>query len=371
MIDLERIRTDLPSTVENAYLNAGTFGPLPRPAAAAMQAHLAEALELGRIGTRGYANWDGFTEAARDGFARAAGSPPGEIALMHSTTEGCNTVVAGLDFEPGDEVVTTSHEHPGLTEPLHELARRHGVVVRVVEPDRGSIAAALGPRTRLVAISHVLWTTGEVLPVADISDDAHAAGALVLVDGAQGGGAVPFRAADLRCDFYTYSGQKWLLGPSGTGALWVAPASLDRLATPWPWYLSRDRRSGPEVQDWPDARRLDAGTVTLTAMTGIAAAIAWHRDVGGDDGLRHAATLAASLRGLLEDARGIEVVACAAPSTLVAFRTPGREPAQVVADLEERGVLVRQVPSAGVVRASVGFWNDERDLDRLVSGVSA
>ena len=147
--------------------------------------------------------------------------------------------------------------------------------MREVAPTREAIAAAIGERTRLVALSHVLWTDGAVLPLPEISADAHAAGARVLVDGAQGGGAIPFRPPELGCDYYTYSGQKWLCGPSGTGALWIGPEALAELHTPWPWYLSRDRRSGPEPQEWTIARRLDAGTVTLTAFAGVAAALEW------------------------------------------------------------------------------------------------
>jgi L-cysteine/cystine lyase len=369
MIDLARLRGDLPSSTTHAYLNAGTFGPLPKAAADAMRSHLEEAYIWGRVGVRGYAAWDGLTVSARQAFAVVAGCEEDEIALTHSTTDGCNTVIWGLDWSPGDEVVTTTDEHPGLTAPLEELAARQGVVVREVAPTREAIAAAIGDRTRLVALSHVLWTDGAVLPLPEIGADAHAAGARVLVDGAQGGGAVPFRAADLGCDYYTYSGQKWLCGPSGTGALWISPDALGDLRTPWPWYLSRDRRSGPEPQEWTIARRLDGGTITLTALAGIAAAIEWRAALGFEPTYARAAALAGTLRGLLEDVESVEAVTPAAPSTIVAFRVPGREPADVVARAEEHGVLIRQIPSHGLVRASVGFWNDERDLERLVDAV--
>ena len=369
MIDLARLRGELPSATMHAYFNAGTFGPLPQPAVDAMREHLEEAYVWGRVGARGYAAWDGLTERARAAFAAAAGAPADEIALNHCTTDGCNTVVWGLDWAAGDEVVTTTHEHPGLIAPLEELAARQGVVIRMVEPTREAIAAALTSRTRLVAISHVLWTDGAVLPVADIGADAHAAGARVLLDGAQGGGAVSFAAADLGCDYYTYSGQKWLCGPSGTGALWVAPDALDELRTPWPWYLSRDRRSGPGAQEWTIARRLDAGTVTLTALAGVAAAIGWRSELGFDATCERAAGLAATLREQLAGIGSIVLETPSAPSTLVSFQTPGREPADVVARCEEQGVLLRQIPSHGLVRASVGFWNDERDLERLVAAI--
>ncbi len=369
MIDLARLRGELPSATMNSYFNAGTFGPMPKPAADAMRDHLEEAYVWGRVGARGYAAWDGLTVRMRDAFALAAGAPADQIALNHCTTDGCNTVIWGLDWKAGDEVITTTDEHPGLTAPLEELARRQGVVIREVAPTREAIAAALTDRTRLVAISHVLWTDGAILPVSGISADAHAAGARVLVDGAQGGGAVSFAAGDLGCDYYTYSGQKWLCGPSGTGALWIAPDALDALSTPWPWYLSRDRRTGPEVQDWTIARRLDAGTITLSAMAGVVAAIEWRNELGFDATCERAAGLAATVREQLAEVASVELDTPSAPSTLVSFRTPGREPAEVVARCEDHGVLLRQIPSHGLVRASVGFWNDERDLERLIAAV--
>ena len=369
MIDLATLRGDLPAATMHAYFNAGTFGPLPKAAADAMRQHLEEAYVWGRVGARGYAAWDGLTDRARTAFAEAAGAPSSEIALNHCTTDGCNTVIWGMDWSAGDEVVTTTHEHPGLTAPLEELAIRQGVVIRIVEPTREAIAAALTPSTRLVAVSHVLWTDGAILPIAGISADAHAAGARVLVDGAQGGGAVSFSARSLGCDYYTYSGQKWLCGPSGTGALWVAPEALGDLHTPWPWYLSRDRRSGPEVHEWTIARRLDSGTVTLTAFAGVIAALDWRRDLGFDATCERAAGLAATLRDQLGGVGSVVLETPAEPSSIVAFRTPGREPADVVARCEELGVLLRQIPTHGLVRASVGFWNDERDLEQLVDAV--
>ena len=216
----------------------------------------------------------------------------------------------------------------------------------------------------------MLWTTGAVLPLAEIAADAHAAGALLLADGAQSGGAIALDPARDGVDFYTLSGQKWLCGPSGTGALWVAPERLRGLATAWPWYLSRDRRPGEEVRDWTIARRLDAGTVTLTALAGLIAAVAWRAELGWESGFARAASLAAGARDLLSAVPSVVVDRPQAPSTIVAFATPGRDPGDVVAAAEEVGVLIRHIPGHGLVRASVGFWNDEGDLARLAAAVA-
>jgi L-cysteine/cystine lyase len=367
VIDLERVRTDMPATAASAYLNAGTFGPVPAPSAEAQLAEIRHGLESGRIGSSAYVAWRELTDRARAAFAVAAGATPDEIALTHSTTDGCNTAIWGLEWSAGDEVVTTTHEHPGITAPLEELVRRRGAVVRAVEPVRGAIEGAITERTRLVALSHVLWTTGAVLPLPEIAEAAHAAGALLLVDGAQSGGAIPIDPAGSGADFYTLSGQKWLLGPSGTGALWVRPASLGRLATPAPWYLSRNRMVSPP-EDWPSARRLDM-PCTLSALAGAAAAIEWRTEVGWEPAWARSAALAGVLRGRLRDVPGVSLEAVETPSTIVAFRVHGREPADVTAACEEAGVLIRHIPTHGLVRVSVGFWNNEEDLERLLAVV--
>ena len=141
-------------------------------------------------------------------------------------------------------MVTTTEEHPGLLGPLDELAQRYGVVVRAVPAH--DLLAAIGPATRMVAVSHVLWTTGLVLPLPEIAAAAHAVGATVLIDGAQSGGAIPLDMAATGADFYAASGQKWLLGPQGAGALWVHPRQHERLRPATPSYFTyADGHVGP------------------------------------------------------------------------------------------------------------------------------
>ncbi|HEU4405193.1 MAG TPA: aminotransferase class V-fold PLP-dependent enzyme [Polyangiaceae bacterium] len=359
--DVDEARADLPSARAYAFLNAGTFGPIPRAAAAAMRAHLDASFERGRtrpdVGMR-------LIDDARRAFARALRAPEGEVALMHCATDGVNAVLSGLDLSPGDEIVTSTHEHPGLTAPLDELARARGVVVREAAPRPEALAAAMGARTRLLAVSHVLWTTGEVLPIAELAAEARARGALVLVDGAQAAGAIDLDPAALGADFYAASGQKWLCGPSGTGALWVRPSALGRLRTPWPWYLSKSR--GPAgVADWPDARRLDATTLSMTSLAGLAAALDWHAGMAARGALAHSARLARALRERLAALPRVRIVPAEAPSTIVSFAVEGEPAAAVSQRLERAGVAVRSIPGLGYVRASVGFWNTEGDLDAL------
>ncbi len=370
--DLERVRSELPSARENVYLNAGTFGPLPRAAAEAMRAHADRSFERGRIGHAGLSEWLALMDRARAGFARTLSASPDEVALMHCTTDGCNTVLWGLPLESGDEIVTTTHEHPGLTAPLDELARTKGVIVHAVEPTLEAIAAATNARTKVVALSHVLWTNGDVLPIAEIAAAVRerSPDVLVLVDGAQSVGMIEVTPGALGVDAYTVSGQKWLCGPSGTGALWVRPAALAKLGTPWPWYLSKKR--GPAgVSEWTTARRLDTSTLGMTSLAGVVAALEWQQ-ASWDPA--HAAGLADRLRARLRETSGVRLIEARTPSQLVSFlierEGEGEGADAVVHRLEAEKILVRSIPDLGCVRASVGFWNDEGDVDRLVRAVA-
>ena len=206
-------RAQFPALRTIAYLNAGTFGPLAQPTITAVRSELDRDLETGRTGMPYFEHALSLRATVREALARLVGAETEQVALTTSTTEGCNIVVAGLGLGPEDEVITTTDEHPGLLLPLGASGAR----IVVTEPDPEAILAAVTPRTRLLALSHVLWTTGAELPVRELRE---AAGVPILVDGAQSVGALPVDAAGF--DFLTISGQKWLCGPDSTGGLVVA-----------------------------------------------------------------------------------------------------------------------------------------------------
>jgi L-cysteine/cystine lyase len=284
------------------------------------------------------------------------------IALTTSTTEGCNTVVAGLRLRPGEEVVTTDVEHPGLLGALR--AWRLDVRVARVGAAPASEAlsvleAAITPRTRLVAVSHVAWTTGAVLPIRELAGR----GVPLLVDGAQGAGAIPVDVEALACDFYTVSGQKWLLGPDATGCLYVRRDQVERLELSFPSYLSwEDPRA---LEPWPDARRFECAWIPPPSVDGLLASLAFAADVG-EERFEQARAVAARCRARVGERA--DVVTEPGQATLVSFK-PEAPADEVVRRLDERGVVVRDLPGHGWVRASCGFWTSDDDLDRLVDGL--
>ena len=205
-----------------AYLNAGTFGPLAQETIDAVSAQTALELERGRGGKAYFDELIDVRARVRELFAGLLGTTADHIAVTASTTTGCQIVLSGLRLGPGDEIVTTDEEHFGLLGPLHVSGARVRVAATRGRPEEEALAAVLaevGPRTRLVALSHVSWVTGNLLPVDAIKAET---GLPLLVDGAQSAGAVPVAMGEI--DYYTVSGQKWLCGPDATGAA-VRPRS--------------------------------------------------------------------------------------------------------------------------------------------------
>jgi L-cysteine/cystine lyase len=297
----------------------------------------------------------------RDAFARLLRAPAESVAMTSSTTEACNIVLRGLEIGPGVEVVTTDSEHPGLFGGLVASGATLRIAAIRDRPVAEALAALEGeitPRTRLVALSHVSWLTGAVLPIRELSGR----GVPVLVDGAQAAGTIPVDVTELGCDFYTVSGQKWLLGPAATGCLYVARDRFEELRVAFPSYFSWQL---PKYELVETADRY-VGTWTPAATVGGLLASFAFADEAGDERFARARAMAERCRALLRE-RGHDVVTEEGQATLVSWRAT--EPEAVVARLAERRVVVRDLPGTGFVRASCGFWTSEDDLEQLVDGL--
>jgi L-cysteine/cystine lyase len=310
-------------------------------------------LEDGRGDGRFFDQVDAAAATLRERMAGWLGCDSDELVLTHSTTDGVNTVLAGLELGPGDEVLTSDAEHPGLLAPLAIARQRCGFDVRIVP--FGELAGAVGPSTKLVATCHISWVTGEVL-------DAGAIGVPLLLDGAQGLGAVPLDVHALGCDFYAASGQKWLCGPNGTGYLYVRRERLPDLAVTRAGFSSLADAGRALEADWrPDSGRFAVETPVPHHVAWALAALDVLEDFGAERLHARALELAGSLAADLAE-RGLEV-APRGDSTLVAWAAA--DPPAEVERLADRGFVVRSLPGTRWVRASVGAWSDEEELDAL------
>lgn len=354
----DEVRAQFPVLERRAYLNAGTFGPLPRPVLEAMQGQERRDLEQGRSGRPFFDAMLARREQVRGKLAALLCVGPERVALTRSTTDGCLIVVTGLDLEPDDEIVTTDHEHFGLLGALAASRARiriANVVGRPADQAFELMRAEVTPRTKLIAAQHVSWTTGQVLPLRELRE---ATGVPVLADGAQSAGAIPVDAAEF--DFYTVSAQKWLCAPDGTGALVVARSDELRVALPT-YFAQAAFDPGGTFTPKEGAARFDS-LVPLPSLAGLEAAL----DLRPHWAFERGAMMAARCRERL--AEHADVVTEPGQSTLVSFRPEG-DAGELSARLFDAGVVVRDLPGTGLVRTSCGWWTSDGDLDRLVENL--
>ncbi len=355
--DAQAFRSQFPVFERLVYLNAGTEGPVPEHAATAVKERAEAEAQVGRCGRSYFEETQALAGRLRASYADLLGCAPAEVALTGSTTDGCNTVLGGLDLREGDEIITSDEEHPGLLAPLGRAKRARGVNVRVVP--FAEIAGAVTEATRLVACSHVSWVSGRVVDVAAIT----ATGVSLLLDGAQSIGAVPVDVRAFGCDFYAGSGQKWLCGPEGSGCLYVREERLDDLLVPWPGYGSlADPHRALEFEPADGAARFDHGYPAGLRSVYALASLEVFEQAGWTWVHARAAGLAELLVQRLSE-RGLTVWPRGA-STLVSWEAGDAQ--AVVERLAAEGIVVRSIPAFGLVRASVGAWSSEQDIERLV-----
>jgi L-cysteine/cystine lyase len=359
-VDIARLRDEFAVLRRQAYLNAGSDGPVPSAALIAARAELERQASDGRFIAH-FERRGQLATALRAAYAGLLGCEAADVALTTSTSEGIAIAVAGLQLGRGDEIVTSDEEHPGLLGALQAAHDIGGATVRIVPLE--AVADAVGPATRLVACSHVSWVTGSVAPAALAELDVP-----VLLDGAQGVGALPVDVRELGCDLYAGAGQKWLCGPDGTGMLYVSPGIRERLAPITRSYGSyADPGPGLDAVLHDDARRYDTPALSAEALAFAEAALITLAEAGWPAVHERGRTLAARLAGALDE-RG-RSVAPRGDTTLVAFSSANA--ADERDRLAERGVLIRDLPGRELLRASVGAWNDEHDVERLLAALDS
>lgn len=413
---------------KTAYLQTGSVGPVPASVLAAYVQRLSTHYEAGPGTLAALELWRELEEV-RARVARWFGAGPGEIAFLENTTAGVNLGLLGIDWQPGDEVITSDMEHPAVAVPLAHLQQEHGVRVIAVPSTDARISAeqvmeAITPRTRAICLSHVSYSTGAILPVAEICRFARERRILTVIDGAQSAGMLPVSLHELGCDVYAFAGYKWLLGLEGTAICYVRrgvmvtdedgrlgrdgtadssrEGGLRSALTKGVFLKSRrvgfrsvtDPYSGAGLQLREDARRFETGTSSALSFWTLGESLRFLESLGGITAIwGRIRKLASSLVLELNDIPGIRVVSspgersesgadCSDVSGLVTFmfeRHHGAQPKEVADELSQMArdlldkyhIAVRSIPRPAGLRASVHFFNNERDLERLVGRVKA
>ncbi|MBA2375402.1 MAG: aminotransferase class V-fold PLP-dependent enzyme [Rubrobacteraceae bacterium] len=358
-------------------MNSGGSGPPPRYVVEAMRA--ADDLLSGPAYLEGSAFYAHCAEAnanAREAAARLLGAAPEDLALTQNTSHGMSLGVAAMDWREGDEVISTTTEHPGCLVPLHALEKRYGVKIKLVSPSVSveKIKAEISERTRLIALSHVDWTTGEILPLEEISTLARERNVLTLVDGAQSVGNMATDIPATGVDMYAFTGHKWLLGPEGIGGFYVSPdcrvssANLGflSLADPYSFNVEGDYelKSG--------AGRFEASTMSPALAGGFAAA-AGETHNRGEEGFAEIRRKADLLMELLsENPKTTLRTPRPAKNGLVSFEIEGVPAKEATEKLLEKRFVVRFLPEpTHYVRASTHLFNSDEEIEALAKEVAA
>ena len=383
-LDVEAIRAQIPAPSRYVYLNSGWQGPSPQSVITAVQ-------ELFRAEAEGPTAPDVHEQRltafrrSRQMLAELIGAGSDEIAIQHTTTEGINAVLFGMGLKPGDEIITCSGEHSSVIVPAYYARDRFGATLKIVrvsgEDSSADILArfeeAATPALRLVLLSHVSYSTGQVLPVKELAELAHRYGGFLLLDAAQSVGQMPVDVAELGCDFCAFPGHKWLLGPAATGALYVR---RDLIGAVEPPKVSHHASAFYNFKDRFDPKgdaidKFELTTVSVPLLAGLNAAIEFVDGMGLKASHERAMTLARYATGRLAKVPGLRMVSAGdagmVASGIVSFALPGVEPTVLTAHLWETARIVgRTVPDLACTRLCFHAFNTEAEADAAITVVA-
>jgi selenocysteine lyase/cysteine desulfurase len=375
-----RVREAYPVLKDAVYLNVGTYGIMPTPALEAFQAM------QGEFERRGVASDHACgreTEETRQRLAALMGATPEEIAFTRNATDGINLVLAGLDWQPGDELIITDEEHEAINHPTMYLHNTQGVVIKRVsvspEPAvmTARLEAARTARTRLAALSFVSCESGTRLPGKAISDWAREHGILSLLDGAQVSGAIKVNLREIGCDFYTSNGHKWMSAPKGTGFFYGQRESLPKLspAHVGAGSLEKYDLATETAEPFTTGQRFEYGTRAWGLTAGWSASLDWFESLGWESVYAHVRALAAHFKERIQERPGLRLLtpeAAEHSAGLTTFVIEGHEAQKVSQAMREKhNIYLRVIPHYNAIRVSTAHFNNEEDIDKLMRGLEA
>lgn len=371
-IDLSRYRAEFPVT--SIYMNHAAVAPISRRVLSAMVGLLED---VHRCGAEHWGRWVETYEATRRSAARLLNADPGEIALTKNTSEGISFFANGLDWQPGDEVVSIDSEFPANFYPWKHQERK-GVRLRLVEETQGrlsleAIASALTPRTRVVAVSFVQFLSGFRLDLEKLGRLCADHGCLLFVDAIQGLGAFPVDVRRCRIAGLAADGHKWLLGPEGAALLFLNREVMDQVlpsTVGWMSVRSWNDFSSRALVWREDARRFEAGSLNTAGVYGLGAALDLLLEVGMDAISERILDLTTRLRrGLLDEGHWVfGPLDRSEASGIVSFVPRQGEAAGALERLAAHRVQVSE--RCGKVRISPHFYNAEEEIDRVLELLS-
>jgi selenocysteine lyase/cysteine desulfurase len=381
---LKQLREDLPITRGVAYFQTGSHGPTPDSVLQTVADAMASEARSGHSDPAVRNELAAQEQAARSDLAALLNVAPEELAITTNTSWAMQQVMRSIRWQEGDEFIISSLEHVSTFGVCQELRDHHGVRPIVIEADRGdavlleALKSSINDRTKMVCLSEIASPDGRKLPIADACEMAHEGGVPVVVDGAQSVGQYPVDIAALGCDFYVGSGHKWLLGPMGTGFVWISPQEIESFR---PNFI-------PDYHPWsfPDAPkqpRVEIGTANHALVIGLGRAVNIFSEIGLSTVDDHVRGLSRTLREELAKLDRVNVLTPTEPghsagiTSLMVDGFVDADMQQLVGTLyDKHGVLVKfqwmtAPPDRAKVamRISIAGFNSAEEVARLISGI--
>ena len=358
-----------------AYLNGGIFGPCARVVVDRI-AELSEILNAD-VGTHMVQTLGPLNETTREKLAAFVGAHPNRIALVLNTTMGMNLVAQGLTFEPGGEILMSDHEYPSMEALWNYVAERDGLTVRKIELPIlaeskqeivDAFAAGMNERTHLITFCHVYFFTGLVTPARELCHLARENGALSMVDGAHAIGTVDLNLSEMGCDFYINSCHKWLLGPKGTGMVYIDQAHQNKLR---PLFIVDDLSPTPRASQY-DIQ----GTRDQTHFAALGTAIDFFNGIGWPEKVHsYVYGLSRYMKESLLEVEGVHLTVPMSSETsgfMTSLVIDGVDPpklSQCLWDDYQIQNSATQINDARYLRVSVHFFNTYDEVDRLIAAL--
>ena len=392
-MDTNELRSLCPALQNKTYFNYGGQGPLPNPSLEAITASWTRIQELGPFTADVWPYIAKEVNSTRRLLAQCCGVPPHRLALTENVTSGCVLPLWGLPFTEGDRLLISDCEHPGVVSACVELARRQNLAIDVlpVKHLRGdqtqcdaavveAIDRTLTPRTRLVVLSHLLWNTGQVMPIVAVAKQLHQhpQQPFLLVDAAQSFGQIPVEDAASAADIYAFTGHKWAYGPEGLGGVALSERVVAEASpTVIGWRSLRDE-SKADLSSTDlfhhDSRRFEVATSCVPLMAGLRSSLQLLEQEGSAqqrwDRIR---TLSSSLWQALQGVEAVKPLLEVAPASgLVSFQINGDvPPAEHVKQLGAQGLWIRDLADPSCLRACTHIATTDDDINSLVAAISA
>lgn len=382
-IDIKKHRQQFSGLEGKTYFNFGGQGTMPNSALEAVIETHRHIQQTGPFSGQINSWLTKRVNLLREALATELNTTPETITLTENVTVGCNIALWGIDWQRGDRILMSDCEHPGVIATVKEIAHRFNVEIAICPIldtlNSGNsvevIERHLTPNTRLLVLSHLLWNTGQILPLAEITTVCHNYPAInkpirVLADAAQSVGSLALNLPDSKVDYYAFTGHKWLCGPAGVGGLYVSQEAFAELNPTFIGWRGVNINSDGQPQAWKeDGAKFEVATSAYPEYEGLRAAIAIHQEWG--TATTRYQRICELSQYLWDNLRQIESVNCLKDTPpeagLVSFQVEGIKHSQLVNSLEQQGFFLRTIANPNCIRACVHYLTIPEEIERLLA----